>query len=518
MAEPPPASAPDVVELLAAYNGQLRTRVPARLEPEVRMEWDGPLLRVVGWKSGGFIMYRDVGGLVGPELDHLIARQVRFFGERNERFEWKLHGHDRPSDLAERLRQAGFVPEELETVVIAPSAEIAAQPRLPQGVSLREVTARADFDRIAAFEDAVWDDPHAWLAESLELELATYPNGLAVVVAEHEGAILCAGWVRFVEGTDFATFWGGATLPAWRRHGIYRSHGPLPREPRRSRRIPLSRGRRLLRQPSDPRAPRLRCSYDDDAVHLVAAALLTLRARSMERLGAGTSSCVPGSALADRTVEPEECLSFQRRYPLVVPVNGQRAADEEGEDPSAEQLVVGDRPVGLAKLHAPVRREGAPVEDEVDAGIVVAEIDPVDHGRSAPPLVDEQMPEMKIAVNESRRLRRAEVARRIDHFVCFSRWVPEPELLQFGQPLARLRHPQGHVRPSERIERQLRVEHRGMERPKELAERPRERSAPVVVQSGLGQLTAGNERGAVERPAVVGRRLTEVCRDRDRQR
>ncbi len=187
------------------------------------MEWDGPLLRVVGWKSGGFIMYRDLDGLDGPELDYLIARQVRFFGERNERFEWKLHGHDRPGDLAHRLRQAGFVPEELETVVIAPSAEIAADPRLPQGVSLRQVTARADFDRIAAFEDAVWDSPHASLAESLELELATYPDGLAVVVAEHEGAIVCAGWVRFVEGTDFATFWGGATLPAWRRQGIYRA-------------------------------------------------------------------------------------------------------------------------------------------------------------------------------------------------------------------------------------------------------------------------------------------------------
>jgi GNAT superfamily N-acetyltransferase len=29
--------------------------------------------------------------------------------------------------------------------------------------------------------------------------------------------------VRFERGTDFATLWGGATLPAWRRRGIYRA-------------------------------------------------------------------------------------------------------------------------------------------------------------------------------------------------------------------------------------------------------------------------------------------------------
>jgi GNAT superfamily N-acetyltransferase len=29
--------------------------------------------------------------------------------------------------------------------------------------------------------------------------------------------------VRFVQGTDFATLWGGSTLPDWRGRGIYRA-------------------------------------------------------------------------------------------------------------------------------------------------------------------------------------------------------------------------------------------------------------------------------------------------------
>lgn len=214
---------PDVSELLAAYDAQLRDHVPDRLPRGVTVERDGPLLRFFGLGVGGFVCYRDLEGLDGAGLDELIARQVRVFAERGERFEWKLHGHDQPPDLPRRLRAAGFVPEDEETVVIAPVDEVAGRPLLPEGVSLREVTDRNDIDRVAALEQTVWGDDHRWLAESLEAERDADPDGLAIVVAEAGAAIVCAGWVRFERGTDFATLWGGATLPAWRGRGIYRA-------------------------------------------------------------------------------------------------------------------------------------------------------------------------------------------------------------------------------------------------------------------------------------------------------
>jgi GNAT superfamily N-acetyltransferase len=148
---------------------------------------------------------------------------VRVFGERGERFEWKLHGHDRPADLPQRLRAAGFVPEAEETVVIAPVDEVAGRPVLPERVSLREVGERDDLDRIAALERAVWGEAHPSLPEALEAERAAGPDALAIVVAEAGADVICAGWVRFERGTDFATLWGGATLPAWRGRGIYRA-------------------------------------------------------------------------------------------------------------------------------------------------------------------------------------------------------------------------------------------------------------------------------------------------------
>jgi GNAT superfamily N-acetyltransferase len=216
-------SEPEVATLLAAYDTQLRGQLADQLPEGVRGERDGPLLRMVGAKHGGFVDYRDLGGLEGAQVDELIARQVRVFAERGDRFEWKLHAHDRPADLAQRLRAAGFVPEAVETVMIAPVAGVAAEPCLPEGVRLREVSSRADLDRIALLEEAIWRDDHGWLADSLEAELAVDPDALTIVVAEAGDAPVCAAWVRFAEGTEFATLWGGGTLPAWRSRGIYRA-------------------------------------------------------------------------------------------------------------------------------------------------------------------------------------------------------------------------------------------------------------------------------------------------------
>jgi GNAT superfamily N-acetyltransferase len=213
----------DVAELLTAYDTQLRTRVPDPLPRGASVERDGPLLRFRHLGGRGFVLYRDVGGAEGAALDELIARQVRVFAQLGEAFEWKLHGHDRPADLPQRLRQAGFVPEDEETVVIAPVAEIAGPPDLPDGVTLREVTARHDLDRIAGLEDTVWGDDLSGVAAMLEAELDVDPDALTIVVAEAADTVVCAGWVRFESGTGFASLWGGATLPEWRGRGIYRA-------------------------------------------------------------------------------------------------------------------------------------------------------------------------------------------------------------------------------------------------------------------------------------------------------
>jgi GNAT superfamily N-acetyltransferase len=209
-------------DLLAAYDAQLRAHVHDRLPESVRSERDGPLLRTVGFGGQGWVEYRDLGGLEGDELDRLIARQVEHFRASGERFEWKLHGHDLPADLPERLRAHGFEPEELETVVIARVEDIAAEPSPPEGVTIREITERPDFRRIGRMEEAVWGDDHGWL-DDLAAEREVDPEGLRVFVAEAGDLVVSAGWIRFPSGTEFGTLWGGATLEEWRGRGIYRA-------------------------------------------------------------------------------------------------------------------------------------------------------------------------------------------------------------------------------------------------------------------------------------------------------
>ena len=210
-------------ELLVTFDAQLRGVIPDRLPDGVTLEQDGPLLRYADRTGRGFLDYRDLGGIDGPELDDLIARQVRVFAERGMRFEWKYFAHDLPLDLPERLVAAGLEPEEVEAVMIAQVAAIAAAPRVPEGVTLAEVTAREDFDRIAVMEETIWGDRRAWLADMLESERAVDPDALAVVVAEVADGVVCAGWIRFPHGTEFASLWGGGTLPEWRSRGIYRA-------------------------------------------------------------------------------------------------------------------------------------------------------------------------------------------------------------------------------------------------------------------------------------------------------
>jgi GNAT superfamily N-acetyltransferase len=213
----------DAFALRTVFDEQLRGTVPNRVPAGVHVELLGPLTCFFGTEGRGFVDYRDLGGLEGAELDELIARCIDRYAARGERFEWKTFGHDRPADLGKRLAGSGFVAEERETVVIGSVTAIAAEPQLADGVALREVTERTDLDRIAALEATVWGDDGSRVAEMLEGELAADPHALAVVVAEADDAVVCAAWVRYAEGTDFASLWGGATLPGWRRRGIYRA-------------------------------------------------------------------------------------------------------------------------------------------------------------------------------------------------------------------------------------------------------------------------------------------------------
>ncbi|WP_438016900.1 GNAT family N-acetyltransferase [Sorangium sp. So ce315] len=157
----------------------------------------------------------------------VIAEQISYFAGLGRPFEWKTFGHDRPADLGARLRAAGLAAQDEEALVIGEVAEVAAATAgaapPPPGITLRCVDNGEPLDGIAALQSAVTGGDSAWLVADLRQEQRADPSALSIHVAEAEGQVVCAAWVRFHRGTEFASLWGGSTLPEWRRRGIYRS-------------------------------------------------------------------------------------------------------------------------------------------------------------------------------------------------------------------------------------------------------------------------------------------------------
>lgn len=160
---------------------------------------------------------------LGDDPDHWIARQVEFFRDRGEKVEWKTYSYDEPADLPDRLRAAGFEPEEPETLLLGEVAALIHDVSLPDGVRLREVHTDEDLERINALLKTIWgpEAGDSWLVR----EMHANPDALDVVVVETapDEPVLCAAWLRYSPGTDFASMWGGSTLPQWRRRGLYRA-------------------------------------------------------------------------------------------------------------------------------------------------------------------------------------------------------------------------------------------------------------------------------------------------------
>ncbi len=223
-------TAVDTAAALQAYDEQIRRSTEAPVEGAT-VEWSGPVLRLLGPPD---LATAWANAIVASELDEstadaAIAEQVGFFGELGRAFEWKWHGYDQPADLRDRLSAAGFVPDEQETLVVGEVAEVAAA---CAGASvLDEVTLRhlrpedadAEFAAIAGQKGRVWGEDFTDLMSVVRAEWESEPDRLLIHVAEARGEVVCSAWVRLHPGTDFASLWGGGTLPEWRRKGIYRA-------------------------------------------------------------------------------------------------------------------------------------------------------------------------------------------------------------------------------------------------------------------------------------------------------
>jgi ribosomal protein S18 acetylase RimI-like enzyme len=217
----------DDASLLAAYDEQLRT--VAETWSALEYEQHGPLFWAKYRGGRGFVSYRSLGNRTEDELEQLIVDTVEHYAADPEigQFEWKTRGHDEVPQLHAVLTKHSFVAEEPESVMVGEAYLVATDVPLPQGVSLRRVTERADVEAIARMQALVFGDPPdsvpAKVDSTLERLTASAADGFELWMAEADGQVVSAGRIEPVPGTDFAGIWGGATLPEWRGRGIYRA-------------------------------------------------------------------------------------------------------------------------------------------------------------------------------------------------------------------------------------------------------------------------------------------------------
>jgi GNAT superfamily N-acetyltransferase len=205
-------------ELLAVFDREQRREIEF---PNIRRELAPHTVRHVvlsGMPGGAFVLYSraDEGN-----ADAVIESEIAYFEGMDLDFEWKAYDHDTPPDLVTRLRAHGFEIEDPEAVMVLDLAHASAALWQPIAQDVRRLTDPAQLVEVASIQEAVWDAKFDWLARALADEMAADCERIRFYMAYADGVPACSAWIRFHPGTQFASLWGGSTLPAYRRRGLY---------------------------------------------------------------------------------------------------------------------------------------------------------------------------------------------------------------------------------------------------------------------------------------------------------
>ncbi|MGO9160914.1 MAG: GNAT family N-acetyltransferase [Streptosporangiaceae bacterium] len=209
----------DRTAVLAEFDRQMR-RDPAP-EPRSWVEREQRVTRIISGGDGwGCVLWTD---LTDADAGAVIDAQVSRFAELGRPWEWKYYSYDQPAGLPGRLQAAGFVPDPAETLLVAEIADLNLDMSPPTGVDLVPVTDEAGAAVAVRVHDEVFGGDHAAIGSVIVTALESQPRPVEAVVAVAGNTAISAGRAEFPEGRDFASLWGGGTLPGWRGRGVFRS-------------------------------------------------------------------------------------------------------------------------------------------------------------------------------------------------------------------------------------------------------------------------------------------------------
>lgn len=225
-------------EILALFDQEERFSITF---PEAQREQVSPhLVRLVehGDKTGAVIYSK----LREDNADARIQEQIAYFRDLGYSFEWKHYDHDTPADLQARLLAAGFEAQEDEALMVLDLRNAPESLFQTGDHDIRQITSPDKVEDVLGLQRTVWGDDIAfdYLERRLRYDLEHSPDLLSVYVAYVDNLPACSAWMYFSPGSQFASLWGGSTLPEYRKQGLYTAVlGARAREAR-------ARGRRFL--------------------------------------------------------------------------------------------------------------------------------------------------------------------------------------------------------------------------------------------------------------------------------
>ncbi len=204
--------------LLALYDKEQRIDI---VYPDLIKEVESGVVRFTGppeRHSSSFVLY---SRLTDKNVDDVIRAQIAHYRRFGLSFEWKVYDHDTPPDLRARLISQGFKPQERDAIMVLNVREASPVILQPVEMDVRRLTEPAQVGILIALLEEVWQTDFSGLGMLLEEDLWKRPAFSSMYVAYVDEVPACAGWVQFHENSQFASLWGGTTLPQYRNRGLY---------------------------------------------------------------------------------------------------------------------------------------------------------------------------------------------------------------------------------------------------------------------------------------------------------
>ena len=210
----------DPAAVLRDFDQQMRRNLAAM--QGTRVECEERVTRVAAADDDGWngVLWTD---LTEADADAMIEAQIQRFAGVAGPWEWKYYSYDQPADLPLRLLAAGFLAEPAEALMVAEIADLALDASPPAGIELVPVRSEDDVAAVIRVHDEVFGEVHAAVGAEILAGLTSEPHPVEAVLAVADGTAICAARIEFPAGRDFASLWGGGTLPGWRGRGAFRS-------------------------------------------------------------------------------------------------------------------------------------------------------------------------------------------------------------------------------------------------------------------------------------------------------